>query len=207
MIRTLDAAALRAQYDPVGALEEHPWLGAAIDADVAAGRFGHWGASTVVDENTGSAVLSRAVFDALHDRAGLPSAWPVGNAGLLHVYGYLLSTTPTPYGLKRDRWIDGALARAYGLAGDEFVPWARRPTLLARVTQAADGLLAESRVRVAASNGAALALGRALHEGPWALAYAVEGRLITTFPVVSSEVVLTEWDAAPDRLRWNAHAG
>lgn len=207
MTRTLDAVAQRAQYDPDGAVDEHPWLGAAIDADVAADRFGHWGASTVVDENTGSPILSRAVFDALHGRAGLPSAWPVGNAGLLHVYGYLLSTTPTPYGLKRDRWIDGALARAYGLADDEFVPWARRPTLLTRVTRAADGLLAESRVRVAASNGATLALGRAPHEGPWALAYAVGGRLITTFPVASSEAVLTEWDAAPDRLRWNAHAG
>ncbi len=83
-------------------------------------------------------MLSRSTFEALHDRAGLDSAWPVGNAGLLHVYGYLLSTTPTPYGLKRDRWLGGELARACGLAPDAFVPWIGERTLLDRVTDVAE---------------------------------------------------------------------
>ena len=49
--------------------------------------------------------------------AGLAAAFPVGNAGLLHVYGYWFSDEPTPYGFKRDRWVDGALAGA--LTGDD----------------------------------------------------------------------------------------
>ncbi len=64
-----------------------PWLTQSIEEDRTSGRFARWGRSTVIDENVGSAVLSRATFEALHTLAGLPSAWPVGNAGLLHCYG------------------------------------------------------------------------------------------------------------------------
>ncbi len=94
-------------------------------------------------------MVAASVFRALHERAGIDARFPVGNAGLLHVYGYLLSTTPTPYGLKRERWLDGELARAYGLAADAFLPWAlpTGETLLARVTAAAAALLLYAPVR------------------------------------------------------------
>ena len=99
------------------------WLGAFIRADAAAGRFAGWGLSTVVDENTGGPVIDERLFGELHALAGLPSVWPVGNAGLLHVYGYLLSRVETPYGRKRDRWLDGGVARALGLPAHAFAPW------------------------------------------------------------------------------------
>lgn len=196
--------ALRAQDTPDVVLAEHPWLGAAIDDDALAGRFELWGASTVIDEHTAAPVIPRAVFDALHERAGLAAQWPIGNAGLLHTYGYLLSSVPTPYGLKRERWLDGALARAYGLPEDGFAPWARTTPLLARVTEAARGLLTRpTRLAEVPGGEAVLALGDAV-EGSSALVYAVSGRLITTFPVTSASVLLEEWDADPGRLRWNA---
>lgn len=206
MIEILDATAARAHHDPAAALAEHAWLGVAIDADAASGRFLAWATSTIIDEHTGTPVIPPALFTALHTRAGIDAEWPVGNAGLLHVYGYLLSTTQTPYGLKRARWIDGALARAYGLADDAFVPWARSSTLLERVTAAASTLLAHTVMRTCDTPGteSSMALGRAPDDGPWALAYALRGRLVTTFPVASPTTVLAEWDAAPARLRWNA---
>ncbi|WP_285026065.1 amino acid deaminase [Plantibacter sp. ME-Dv--P-122b] len=191
--------------EPATVLEECSWLGAAIDDDTAAGRFASWGASTVIDEHTGGPVVPRVLFEALHARAGIAATWPVGNAGLLHVYGYLLSSVPTPYGLKRDRWLDGALARAFGLPDDEFVPWARASSLLSRVTVAAQDLLARPvRTADGPSGRMRLALGDRSETDAVALVYGIDERLITTFPVASASAVLEEWDAAPDRPRWNA---
>lgn len=187
-----------------------PWLAAAIRADRAAGRFAAWGPSTVIDENTGSAVVPQALFDELHRRAGLEGVWPIGNAGLLHCYGYLLSLAATPYGLKRDRWIGGVLARACGLTEHAFHPWSEGASLLARAMDAAASLLttpAASATRVIDGRQTRVALSAA--EGRAALAYAVAPTptssplLITMFPVAEASVPLTEFESDP-RLRWNA---
>lgn len=200
--RLIEAAA---SDDASAAIAMLPWLGASIDADAAAGRFDRWGRSTVIDENTGSAVVTVGLFDQLHTRAGISATFPVGNAGLLHVYGYLLSTEPTPYGLKRERWLDGALARAYGLDADAFLPWTPPDTLLARVDAAASALLTTATVHEEdlGDTVARIAVARYAPSGPFALAYEVGGRLITTFPVASPEVVAGRPDG---RLRWNAVA-
>jgi len=206
MISILDAAAAHAELEPEKVLSEHTWLGQAIDEDASTGRFTAWGRSTAIDELTHTPVVTRVLFDALHDRAGLEAHWPVGNAGLLHVYGYLLSTTQTPFGLKRDRWLDLHLARAYGLGGTAFLPWLGSSSLLERVTAAATALLARGATRLQMVGGSrcSVALGREQNHGPFALAYAVGGQLITTFPVDSVENVLHEWDSRPGELMWNA---
>ncbi|PCE14648.1 amino acid deaminase [Microbacterium sp. SZ1] len=187
-----------------------PWLFGAIADDRAAARFDAWGRSTVIDENTGSPVITRALFDELHDRAGLDQEWPVGNAGLLHCYGYLLSLTETPYGLKRDRWIEPALAEACTLPRDAFSPWRGGPTLLTRATAAASALLrspAAGAARTVEGRESRVALSAT--RGPAALAYEVapatgaEPLLVTMFPVGDADAVLAEFIADP-RLRWNA---
>ena len=208
VIDRLDAAATA--HEPADVLSMFDWLGSAIDADAAAGRFARWGRSTAVDENVGAPVLRQAVFEALHDRAGLDSAWPIGNAGLLHVYGYLLSTTPTPYGLKRDRWLDGELAVACGRAPDAFVPWVGERTLLDRVAEAAETLIVRTparRQRLGDVDAVVAIADR--RPFPSALAYALElpaqsTRLITMFPVADPAALLADLDASPPRLRWNA---
>lgn len=202
----VEELAARAAIDPDGVLAETTWLGLAIDSDARASRLDRWGWSTVIDEHVGGAVVSEALFDALHARAGIRAQWPVGNAGLLHVYGYLLSTVRTPYGFKRERWLDGTLASAYGLRPDAFVPWASPRTPLDRVTEVADELWQRETVREATMAGVSttLALGRRSLAGPWALVYVVDGRLITTFPAASREEILSDWDAGSPELRWNA---
>jgi hypothetical protein len=108
-----------------------------IASDRAERRFEDWGLSTVLDENEETPIIPRPLFDRLHKLAGIDSKWPVGNAGLIHVYGYLESTVQTPHGLKRERWLDGSLARALGLGPEAFLPESEEGrTLLDRATQA-----------------------------------------------------------------------
>ncbi|WP_194765321.1 amino acid deaminase [Microbacterium sp. UFMG61] len=209
----LTTAAIRAQSDSTdaarAAIDSLPWLGTSLDDDRAHGRFDAWGRSTVIDENIGAPVISRALFDELHRRVDVEAAWPVGNAGLLHCYGYLLSLVETPYGLKRERWIGSALAAACDLSPDAFLPWREGHTLLQRAGDAASAILAAASSRTSTVEGRRSCVGVTRERGPAALAYAVAApsetvpRLITIFPVGDAGAVLTEFTSTP-RLRWNA---
>lgn len=113
------------------------------DADL----LNRWWRSTVVDENTLQSVLEPEMF-AWVDQFDAPSAehtWPVSHAGLLHTYGYTLSTAWTPYGWKSDRYTDGTLAAFFGIDLDDLTPWAAEGTILSNLTHALDGLLASGR--------------------------------------------------------------
>ncbi|WP_052460360.1 hypothetical protein [Microbacterium gorillae] len=200
----LDSAALLAETDPAAALDSLPWLTDAIAADTAAGAWSAWGPSTVIDENTGAPVIGRGLFEELHRRAGLVAAWPVGNGGLIHCYGYLLSRAETPYGLKRDRWLTPDLARAYGLPDDAFAPQPAAPTLSTRVAAAMSRALADSASVEGSADGVGTRVAFVSHGSSSAVAYAVADRLITTFPVGDPGAVRAEIAAGPPRLRWNA---
>jgi len=216
------------------------WMAAQITADAAAGRFARWGRSTVVDENTAEPVLSRELFDELHEIAGLGGAagaaagvaWPIGNAGLLHVYGYLLSTVDTPHGRKRDRWVDGGVARAFGLPADAFAPWFVTPsatdsTPLERITAVVEPFAAdpadgdftvlwidETGAAFAPSGSGATPLARAVvvrddDSGATALLYAVgtvdAPLLLTLFPLERFDADwLEDATVGAPRLRYNA---
>lgn len=189
-----------------------------IAEDRAAERFAGWAHSTLVDETVGAPVLPVATARLLSAAAGLPDGFPVGNAGLWHVYGYLLSEVPTPYGLKRERWLGGDLATALGLPRDAFVPAAHPGTLLARVTAAVSPVLEH-----AAADGADLLLAhredlpgaatgvtgvvRADSAGPAALCYGLHEagrlRIVTAFPYSGRiDDLRREFDRGA-RVRWN----
>lgn len=214
-IDDLTTAATRAQSDSAtaarAAVDSLPWLAASLEDDRAHGRFDAWGRSTVIDENIGAPVISRALFDELHRRAGIAAQWPVGNAGLLHCYGYLLSLAETPYGLKRDRWVHDDLARACGLPDGALLPWTDGATLLSRATTAAAELFSTATASAShPTDGRDARLALTAAQGPSALAYAVAPSprstplLITLFPVADAAVALAEFLGSPPRLRWNA---
>ncbi|WP_428831926.1 amino acid deaminase [Gulosibacter sediminis] len=198
-------------------MDRTEWLPRAladIGEDAAAGRFAQWGRSTVIDENTGGPVLDRKLFDHLHDAAGIEATYPVGNAGLLHVYGYWFSDEPTPYGYKRDRWLDGNLALALGLPAEAF-HLDGPGTLLERVTAAIHPSLlappADARgtadVRLGSAKARVVLLG-ADEASNTALIYGIDGgdgfRLISAFPLTGdSRSVLADFVEHP-RYRWNA---
>lgn len=204
------AGLLVAEGDTDRAIDSLKWLRRQIEADASARRFDAWGSSTVIDEHAGK-VIPKELFERLHEIARLDARWPVGNAGLLHVYGYLLSTRLTPYGLKRARWLDGRLAMAYGLPDDGFLPLFDDTTLLERVTRETSALLGDEtaprRRETLRGAEATIAVRRDAGAECAAVAYGIDRgdglRLITTFPV----------DARPDeflatlgraRPRWNA---
>lgn len=178
--------------------------------DARAGLLEVWGRSTVVDENVGAPVIDRAVFDTLHDAAGIAAEFPIGNAGVVHVYGYFFSDVPTPYGYKRDRWNDGVLARALGLPASAFrLGDSADETPLARVTAAALPLLREppagaTVLDVAVDGIATRAVVTAGPDGSGVLCYGVADRLVTLFPVADAAAFAREAAAEPPRLRWNA---
>ena len=194
-----------------------------IARDAEAGRFDDWALSTVIDENIQSPVISRAQFFRLHAAAGIAATWPIGNAGLLHVYGYLLSSVATPYGLKGDRWRNGELARQLGQAPEAFLlesADAAGETVLHRVTAAALPHLAHP----AAGRGAALVIDdevpgdatffrttvvSASGQPGAALLYGVNEagrmRVLTAFPLAHpSPASLDTLAAEPPRMRYNA---
>jgi hypothetical protein len=207
-----DAAKIEAGADPRAVLADST-IAKQIRTDAAAGRFAAWGESTVVDENTGSPVIPLALFAELHRLAGVPAAWPVGNAGLIHVYGYLLSTVETPYGAKRDRWTGGGVARALGLPPASFLPWLDEPTTsLERLASAIAPILStpapyEGTVLWAEERSDEILATTVVvsdpHTGDSALLYAVDGRLVTAFPVATVDDLLS----GPPRLRYNAVVG
>jgi hypothetical protein len=202
--------------DPAAAFGILPWLGTSIDVDAAARRFDAWGLSTVIDENTGTSVVAASVFRALHERAGIDARFPIGNAGLLHVYGYLLSTTRRP---TASSVIAGSTARSPGPTGSRPTPSCRgracrRARPCWRGVAAAPPCCRTPRAPPAAGRHRGAHRDRARRgirrsRLASALVYAlVSGgtrRLIATAPV-SSPAVLDEVDAAAPRLRWNAVA-
>jgi hypothetical protein len=209
----VDAAARRAMDDPAAALALLPGIAASVRRDAGSGLFDAWDLSTAVDENTGEPVVPEALFHHLHATAGLDAEWPIGNAGLVHVYGYLFSLAETPYGLKRERWLDAGLAAAYGertLFHADALAGAPATTPLARITDAARALLAQHTVREEriGTVRTRIAIGRRAASGPFALAYAIDRgageRLVTTFPIASPAETLATIDSDPPRLRWNA---
>jgi hypothetical protein len=200
-----------------------------IARDAAAGRFDDWALSTVIDENVREPVISPAQFDELHAAAGLTAAWPIGNAGLLHVYGYLLSTVVTPFGRKGDRWRDGELARSLGLAPDAFrleTAAAAGETVLHRVSDAAlvhlthpsaprgDRHVIDDELPdgpdAAASAGAPTVFRTTVVRAPGgaALVYGVSlggrMRLVTAFPLADPVTILNALATEPPRMRYNA---
>lgn len=199
-----------------------PWLADALDRDRAAGVFAHWGRSTAVDENVGSAVLAAPVLNVLSARAGLPATAPEANAGLLHVYGYLYAPVQTPYGTKRERWIDGELPAALGLPATHFRPEDGESTPLARLTEVllplfsggprrGDLLRLREQITPDLAAHTLLYQARPGTAGPAALAYALEDsrgiHLVTAFPYAGSAGELCSVHvSAPPRLRYNALA-
>lgn len=186
-----------------------------IAADALAGRFARWGLSTVVDENTGEPVIDGELFDELHRAAGIPARFPIGNAGVIHVYGYWFSTALTPYGYKRDRWQDGVLARLLGERADAFLLTGDGDsTPLQRVTAAALPLLehppasARGRADVDLDGLKARAVLVGGDASSTAVVYGVDSgegwRLVTMFPLSGSAEAVVREVSADRGLRWNA---
>lgn len=187
-----------------------------VAADAAAGRLARWGWSSVIDEIVHEAVIEADVFDHLAAAAGREDHFPIGNAGVLHVYGYWFSEVVTPFGKKRDRWADGLLARALDQDSDAFqLREIAGTTPLQRVTTAALPVLAAPQAGVLGSadasvDGVDTRVVLVSNGGQTALVYGVDAgagwQLITAFPFAGDADALLSDFATRPALRWNAVA-
>ncbi|GGF16830.1 amino acid deaminase [Subtercola lobariae] len=205
---------------------EVPELLASLERDRGAGAFSLWGWSTVLDENIDAPVIDEPLFASLHEAAGIEATWPIGNAGVLHLYGYLLSMVETPFGLKRERWVGSELETALGMPAGSFMARIAKPDqqpggLLSFVSRAllevlddetailavVDEFAGEEREEVAR----ALLVQSTSAPDARAVVYAIRvgprTQLITAFPVATTPAKwLADVTSEPPRLRYNAAA-
>ena len=94
-----------------------------------------WDRSLALDELAHAPILAPAVVDALNARAHVaPREGDKTHAGVLHTYGYLLSTLPTSFGFKRARWVKRDVEQAFSLTAGALGPRPSTGTLLANLT-------------------------------------------------------------------------
>lgn len=98
------------------------------------GPLSFWGRSRNFDENAHAIVVEPVVLNLIADIAGRRVSVRTPHAGLQHTYGYLFSTIETPYGFKRDRWVEANIAADLGLDSTLLSPTPSEGTLLANAT-------------------------------------------------------------------------
>ena len=130
----LEAAAARKQL--TASLLERccPTIGQQIDADLATPVLRLWGRSRNVDEHAHVAVVNESICEVLATMSGTEFDGVTGHAGIQHTYGYLLSTVETPYGMKRDRWVEPTIEQGLGIDVPCLRPAPHFGTLLGNLT-------------------------------------------------------------------------
>lgn len=93
-----------------------------------------WGLSRNYDEIAEGEIVREPIVRMIGMLCGESLHDQTFNAGYLHTYGYLFSTLPTPYGLKRDRWIRPQLDDRLGFREATIRIHPRRGSLLMNLT-------------------------------------------------------------------------
>ncbi len=94
-----------------------------------------WGKSVNFDELAKKQIVPDAALKLIAEICRFPMEPPAFHAGLLHTYGYLLSTIQTPYGYKRTRWLSPTISQGFGLSPTFLNAFPARGTLLGNLTQ------------------------------------------------------------------------
>lgn len=112
-----------------------PELVTQVEADCGPrGPLPFWGWCRNIDENAHQVIVNPSIQETIFFIAGQPFSPEHPHAGLQHTYGYLFSIIDTPYGRKRDRWVDTSLEAAFDLPSDVLSPSPNDGTLLANAT-------------------------------------------------------------------------
>lgn len=98
------------------------------------GPLPFWARCLNIDEFAGTTIVSPAVLEVLAVTAQRPMSTTRPHAGLQHTYGYLFSVIPTPFGMKRDRWLNDVFERAFRLPSATFGPAPFPGSLLSHAT-------------------------------------------------------------------------
>ena len=106
-----------------------------IRQDAQTDVFRYWGLCSNRDEPSLSRITDRKLLNVIGRLARRPIRTAAGyHAGLMHTYGYLLSTLKTRYGYKHERWTTGIIENGLRLEEVVFDPLHSRGSLLQNAT-------------------------------------------------------------------------
>ncbi|MEO1529182.1 MAG: hypothetical protein AAFX06_27495 [Planctomycetota bacterium] len=98
------------------------------------GPLSYWGRSLNHDEFADQTIVPPVVIRIFSLITGKTLSETTPHAGLQHCYGYLFSNLETPYGYKRERWVETGLEEAFRLHPSTLNPAPVAGTLLANAT-------------------------------------------------------------------------
>lgn len=98
------------------------------------GVVSRWGLSSNFDEIAQTELVAPELLNLIGGITQIPMRGPGYHAGLQHTYGYLLSLIQTPYGFKRDRWLQPTIEEGFGLPKFSLQAFPKRGTLLTNLT-------------------------------------------------------------------------
>ena len=93
-----------------------------------------WGRCRNHDDLADEQIVHPAILSVIEDLAGVEMKDPLVHAGLQHTYGYLFSLVKTPYGHKRDRWVQPDLENGFGISTPTLRPNPTAGSLLNNLT-------------------------------------------------------------------------
>jgi len=96
--------------------------------------LGLWGESYNFDEHARRRIVHPAIVQLIGRIAGIEMKGRIVHAGLQHTYAYLFSLIDTPYGFKRERWVETGLEQGLAVDEDALGPCPRQGTLLSNAT-------------------------------------------------------------------------
>lgn len=106
-----------------------------------------WGLSINEDEVAGETIVHPGIIQTIAELAGEECSGEPVHAGLQHTYGYLFSTIETPFGFKRDRWVEPLIEDGLGISEPTIRPFPIHGTLLANLTYLLGRLVFRGRPR------------------------------------------------------------
>ncbi len=128
-----------------------PFLSEQIEEDADSSLLDYWGLSLNFDENVRATIVDPKILTAIGSLCKRQIRFGRAyHAGLMHTYGYLLSTLETPYGLKRDRWMKATIENGFKLPRHTLGAEPNAGTLLQNLTYFLGRLVfrdSESRLR------------------------------------------------------------
>lgn len=113
-------------------------MGVALQASVPSSVYKiselYWARSWNFDENAKAVILPNKDLEDLGIAAEEVQGKQNVSAGVMHTYGYCVSTLDTPYGKKSKRWFEDRMDETLGLEPKTFSPSPRDGEFLANVT-------------------------------------------------------------------------
>lgn len=116
--------------------QQFPKISEQVSRDANSNVWSIWSNSWNFDEYEKAIIVDRKLLSCLYRMIGKSAGRSnFYHSGLLHTYGYLLSTIETRFGKKSDRWIKGSIARLLDQKPIRLTPLTADGTMLQNLSE------------------------------------------------------------------------